>query len=448
MMLAGLAGIISAVAERSASLSELTLLEERSSRANELETYLKKDERKYKKKSVTLEKKEVQYEKKMSSHKAELASYSAASGGIEMGEKQITDGYYQTDMAYEKFDAARDFFEDLGEALYTLKLITDDASASASGAAEAVSQNTEGIRAALISLAASEEIMTADELRAAFAAVEGMDEELKARIGAYLETVTDEDIESAREALLSYAQSMTDEEAAYAAYTAAYYAAAAADPRLPTAIMAAEKAAAERGALDGLQTMAEEMGMSGYGDLSGMSSVPDVEDIISMTPVEQRELIASGVYGVSYALSEMGKVQDIFTEAYTKLYMAKTELENQKEELLLKQKKLEEEKDELEKQGRVIEELRKYTGEYEAKRSEYNTLLLRLRGNSKVRERFEESGDVLTASEEIVSEMREKIPKSFAYKTSGYGALTVSGAIVFITAGKRRKKDPANAVPA
>ena len=57
MMLAGLAGIISAVAERSASLSELTLLEERSSRANELETYLKKDERKYKKKSLTLGKK-------------------------------------------------------------------------------------------------------------------------------------------------------------------------------------------------------------------------------------------------------------------------------------------------------------------------------------------------------------------------------------------------------
>ena len=151
---------------------------------------------------------------------------------------------------------------------------------------------------------------------------------------------------------------------------------------------------------------------------------------------------------MSYALSEMGKVQDIFTEAYTKLYMAKTELENQKEELLLKQKKLEEEKDELEKQGKEIEKLKNYTGEYEAKRSEYNTLLLRLRGNSKVRERFEESGDVLTASEEIVSEMREKIPKSFAYKTSGYGALTVSGVIIFITAGKRRKKDPANAVPA
>ena len=37
MMLAGLAGIISAAAERSNSLSELTLLEERSSRANELE---------------------------------------------------------------------------------------------------------------------------------------------------------------------------------------------------------------------------------------------------------------------------------------------------------------------------------------------------------------------------------------------------------------------------
>ena len=47
MMLAGLAGIISAVAERSNSLSELTLLEERSSRANELERYLKKDENKY-----------------------------------------------------------------------------------------------------------------------------------------------------------------------------------------------------------------------------------------------------------------------------------------------------------------------------------------------------------------------------------------------------------------
>ena len=143
MMLAGLAGIISAVVERSNSLSELTLLEERSSRANELERYLKKDENKYKRNSLTLERKEDLYEKRMSRHKAELASYSAASGGIEMGEKQITDGYYRTDMAYEKFDAARDFFEDLGEALYTIKLITDDASAAASGAAEAVSRNTE-----------------------------------------------------------------------------------------------------------------------------------------------------------------------------------------------------------------------------------------------------------------------------------------------------------------
>ena len=48
MMLAGLAGILSAVAERSNSLSELTLLEERSSLANELERYLEKDENKYK----------------------------------------------------------------------------------------------------------------------------------------------------------------------------------------------------------------------------------------------------------------------------------------------------------------------------------------------------------------------------------------------------------------
>lgn len=448
MMLAGLAGIISAVAERSNSLSELTLLEERSSRANELERYLKKDENKYERNSLTLERKEDLYEKRMSRHKAELASYSATSGGIEMGEKQITDGYYRTDMAYEKFDAARDFFEDLGEALYTLKLITDDASAAASGAAEAVSRNTEEIRAALITTASSDEIMNADELRAAFASIEGMDEELKARIGAYLETVADEDIESAREALLSYAQSMTDEEAAYATYTAAYYAAAASDPRLPNAITAAEKAAEERGALDGLQTMAEEMGMSGYGDLSGMSSVPDVEDIISMTPAEQRELIASGVSGVSYALSEMSKVQDLFTEAYTKLYLAKTELESKKEELTLKQEKLEEEKNGLEKLGKDIEELRSFTDDYESKNSEYNTLLLRLRGNSKVRERFEESGDVLTASVEIVSEMQEKIPKSFAYKTSGFGSLTVSGAIIYIITGKRRKKDPANAVPA
>ena len=179
-----------------------------------------------------------------------------------------------------------------------------------------------------------------------------------------------------------------------------------------------------------------------------MSSVPDVEDIISMTPAEQRELIASGVSGVSYALSEMSKVQDLFTEAYTKLYLAKTELESKKEELTLKQEKLEEEKNGLEKLGKDIEELRSFTDEYESKNSEYNTLLLRLRGNSKVRERFEESGDVLTASVEIVSEMQEKIPKSFAYKTSGFGALTVSGAIIYIITGKRRKKDPANAVPA
>ena len=448
MMIAGLAGIISAVVERNTFLSELSILSDRNTHAKELETHLENDGRKYKRASLTLEIKEELYEKKMSSHKVELASYSAESGGIELGEKQITDGYYQTDMAYEKFDAARDFFEDLGEALYTLKLITDDASYVASNAAAAVSQNAEEIKAALISLAASEEIMTADELRAAFAAVEGMDEELKSRIGTYLDTVTDEDIQAARDTLLAYAHSMTDEEAANAAYTAAYYASVAADPRLPTALSEAEKASEERSALDGLQAMAEGMGMSGYGDLSGMSSVPDVEDIMSMTPAEQRELIASGVSGVSYVLSEMSKVQDLFTEAYTKLYLARTELESKKEELTHKQEKLDEEKNELEKLGKDIADLRSFTDEYESKNSEYNTLLLRLRGNSKVRERFEESGDVLTASEEIISEMQEKIPKSFAYKTSGYGALTVSGAIIFIIAGKRRKKDPANAVPA